>query len=107
MKVRAKREKGCTEKLERVVVITKKHSNKVELLNKNNKCCVEIHTEDDSICLQGTVEIRESEKDKTDILPEAYIKRLMHSGSEKYCVLIFNTSRAYLYIDEESKVLYF
>ncbi|MDQ0150016.1 hypothetical protein ACFO6R_08365 [Eubacterium multiforme] len=85
--------------LEKVIFITKKVSKKVSLLNINNKCCVEVHTEDDMVCLKGYIEIKNSEKDKKEILPKNYIQRLKNSGSDKYCLLIFHTLNAHLYID--------
>lgn len=42
-------EKILSVNLNRIIFITKKDSNKVSLLNISNKCCVEVHTEDDMI----------------------------------------------------------
>lgn len=92
-------EKVLSVNLNRIIFITKKDSNKVSLLNISNKCCVEVHTEDDMLCLKGTMEIQESEGKKREILPQDYIKRLEARGSHKYCVLIFHTFNADLYIE--------
>ncbi|MGN0144790.1 MAG: pyridoxamine 5'-phosphate oxidase family protein [Clostridium sp.] len=96
-------EKVLSQKLDKVFFITKKESNKVHLLNINNKCCIEVHTEDDSICLKGTIEINQNDEGKSDILPYDYLQRLARSGSEKYCILIFNTLEADIYIDGENE----
>ncbi|KGM92851.1 hypothetical protein Z968_13030 [Clostridium novyi A str. 4552] len=92
-------EKVISENLDKIIFITKKDSNKVRLLNISNKCCVEVHTEDNMICLRGKIEIYKSEKGKIQILSKNYIERLEYSGSHKYCILIFNTLKATLYID--------
>ena len=55
-------EKVVSEKLNTVIFITKKDSRKVSLLNSNNKCCVALHNEEDSLCLKGSVEIKEDEE---------------------------------------------
>lgn len=54
-------EKVVSVNLDKVIFITKKDSNKVKLLNKSNKCCIEVHTEDDMVLLKGNMEIHESE----------------------------------------------
>lgn len=92
-------EKVLSVNLNMVVFITKKDSNKVSLLKMINKCCVEVHTEDDMVCLKGNMEIQESEEKKKEILPQDYIKRLEVSGSHKYCVLIFHAFNADLFIE--------
>lgn len=92
-------EKVLAKNLEKIVFITKKDSNKVHLLDLNDKCCVEVHTEDDMICLRGHMEVKNSEEEKRKILPKDYMQRLERSGSNKYCVLIFHTLSADLYID--------
>lgn len=92
-------EKVLSTNLDQVVFITKKDSNKVRLLNLSGKCCVEVHTEDDMVCLRGYIEIEDNEKEKSGILPPSYLQRLERSGSNKYCVLIFHTFNADLYID--------
>lgn len=92
-------EKVLSKNLEKIIFITKKDSNKVRLLNLNNKCCVEVHTEDDMICLRGHIKIQNSDEEKRKILPQDYMQRLECSGSNKYCVLIFNMVNADLYID--------
>lgn len=94
-------EKVSSENLNRVVFITKKDSNKVNLLNRNNQCCVEVHTEDDSVCLKGNIEIHEIDKQMKESLPYEYLQRLERRGSHKYCILIFNTIKADLYKDGE------
>lgn len=94
-------EKVISENLDKIIFITKKDSNKVRLLNISNKCCVEVHTKDDMICLRGKIEIYNSEEQKKQLLPKDYIERLEHSGSHQYCILIFNTFKASLYIDGE------
>lgn len=91
--------------MNRIIFITKKDSNKVSLLNISNKCCVEVHTEDDMICLKGNMEIQESEEKKREILPHNYIKRLETSGSHKYCILIFRAFNADLFIDGKSETI--
>lgn len=96
-------EKVISYNLDKVFFITKKDSKKVYLLEKNNKCCVEIHTENDSLSLKGTIEINKSDEDKSLILPYEYVKRLEKSGSNKYCILIFNTMEADIYIDDKTK----
>lgn len=96
-------EKVLSVDLNRIIFITKKDSNKVSLLNISNKCCVEVHTENDMVCLKGIVEIQESEEKKREILPEEYIKRLAASGSHKYCILIFHTFNADIYIEGKSE----
>ena len=85
--------------LDRVIFITKKDSNKVRLLNISNKCCVEVHTEDDMVCLKGNIKIQDSEEQKRQVLPHDYRERLEGSGSHKYCVLIFHAFKADLYIE--------
>lgn len=92
-------EKVLSVNLNRIIFITKKDSNKVRLLKISNKCCIEVHTENDMVCLKGKMEIQESEDKKREILPQNYIKRLEVSGSHKYCVLIFCTFNADLYIE--------
>lgn len=92
-------EKVLSEDLKRIVFITKKDSNKVRLLNISNKCCVEVHTENDMVCLKGNMELQEGEEKKREILPQDYIKRLEASDGLKYCVLIFNAINADLYIE--------
>lgn len=99
-------EKVLSVNLDRIIFITKKDSNKVSLLNISNKCCVEVHTEDDMVCLKGNMEIQESEEKKREILPQNYIKRLEGSGSHKYCVLIFHTFNADLYIEGKLESIY-
>lgn len=98
-------EKVLSVNLNRIIFITKKDSNKVSLLNISNKCCVEVHTEDDMICLKGNMEIQESEEKKREILPHNYIKRLETSGSHKYCILIFRVFNADLFIDGKSETI--
>lgn len=92
-------EKVLSVNLDKVIFITKKDSKKVSYLNINNKCCVEVYTEDDMVCLKGSIEIQDSEEEKRKVLPQHYIKRLEGSGSHKYCVLIFRASYADLYIE--------
>ena len=92
-------EKVLSRNLENILFITKKDSNKVRLLNLSNKCCVEIHTEDDMVCLRGYIKIKNSDEEKKEILPQDYIQRLERSGSNKYCVLTFHTLNIDLYID--------
>ncbi|MNN51425.1 Pyridoxamine 5'-phosphate oxidase [compost metagenome] len=92
-------EKVVSVNLDKVIFITKKDSNKAKLLNISNKCCIEVHTEDDMVLLKGNMEIHESEYIKKKSLPNDYIKRLERSGSERYCVLIFKTFQVDLYID--------
>ena len=70
-------------------------------MNINNKCCVELHTEDDSVCLKGNIEIQEDDETKRKILPSQYVERLERSGMQRYCVLIFTTITVDLYIDGE------
>lgn len=96
-------EKVISHKLDKIFFITKKDSNKVNLLGINNKCCVEVHTEDDSVSLKGIIEINQNEEEKKCILPYEYLERLARSGSDKYCVLIFKTLEAYIYIDGETE----
>lgn len=96
-------EKVISHKLDKIFFITKKDSNKVNLLRINNKCCVEVHTEDDYVSLKGIIEINQNEEEKKRILPYEYLERLARSGSEKYCVLIFKTLESYIYIDGESE----
>ena len=92
-------EKVLSIDLNKIIFITKKDSNKVSLLNISHKCCVEVHTEDDMICLKGNMEIQESNEKKREILPQNYIERLERSGSNKYCILIFHAFNADLFID--------
>lgn len=92
-------EKVLSRNLENILFITKKDSNKVRLLNLSNKCCVEVHTEDDMVCLRGYIKIKNSDEEKKEILPQDYIQRLERSGSNKYCVLTFHTLNVDLYID--------
>ncbi len=94
-------EKVVSEDLNKIIFITKRDSNKVRLLNINNKCCVELHTEDDSVCLKGNIEIQEDDETKRKILPSQYVERLERSGMQRYCVLIFTTITVDLYIDGE------
>lgn len=94
-------EKVVSEDLNKIIFITKRDSNKVRLLNINNKCCVELHTEDDSVCLKGNIEIQEDDETKRKILPRQYVERLERSGMQRYCVLIFTTITVDLYIDGE------
>ena len=94
-------EKVISVNLDTVIFITKKDSNKVCLLNKNNKCCVEIHTEDDMVSLKGNVDIVESREENDQCLPNEYIRRLEISDSERYCILIFHAIEADLYIEGE------
>ena len=94
-------EKVVSEDLNKIIFITKRDSNKVRLLNINNKCCVELHTEDDSVCLKGNIEIQEDDEMKRKILPSQYVERLERSGMQRYCVLIFTTITVDLYIDGE------
>ncbi|MGL4774679.1 MAG: pyridoxamine 5'-phosphate oxidase family protein [Clostridium sp.] len=96
-------EKVISHKLNKILFITKKDSNKVYLLGINNKCCVEVHTEDDSVSLKGTIEINQNEEEKCRILPYEYLQRLTRSGSDKYCVLIFKTLEANIYINGETE----
>lgn len=98
-------EKVLSVDLNTIVFITKKCSNKVRLLNINNKCCVEVHTEDDMVCLKGNIEILESEGKKRELLPQNYIKRLEDSGSHKYCVLIFHAINADLFIEGKLEII--
>jgi general stress protein 26 len=99
-------EKVLSVDLNRIIFITKKGSNKVRFLNISNKCCVEVHTEDDMVCLKGNIEILESEEKKRELLPQNYIKRLEVSGSHKYCVLIFHSISADLFIEGKSETIY-
>lgn len=92
-------EKVVSVNLDRVIFITKKNSNKVRFLNLNNKCCVEVNTEDDMVCLRGCIEIQDSEEEKRKVLPADYIKRLEESGSNKYCILVFQAYYADLYME--------
>lgn len=92
-------EKVLLVNLNKIIFITKKDSNKVILLKTSNKCCIEVHTEEDMICLKGNIEIQESEEKKREILPQNYIKRLEARGSHKYCVLIFRAFNADLFIE--------
>ncbi len=98
-------EKVLSEDLNRIIFITKKSSNKVRLLNISNKCCVEVHTEDDMVSLRGNIEILEAEDKKRELLPHNYIKRLEASGSHKYCVLIFYAINADLLIEGKSETI--
>lgn len=98
-------EKVVSEDLNKIIFITKRDSNKVRLLNINNKCCVELHTEDDSVCLKGNIEIQEDDETKRKILPSQYVERLERSGMQRYCVLIFTTITVDLYIDESLIIL--
>ncbi len=98
-------EKVVSEDLNKIIFITKRDSNKVRLLNINNKCCVELHTEDDSVCLKGNIEIQEDDETKRKILPRQYVERLERSGMQRYCVLIFTTITVDLYIDESLIIL--
>lgn len=98
-------EKVNCDKIDKIIFITKKDSNKVNSLNLNNKCCVEVHTDDDSISLKGYIEISQNDKEKMDILPYEYVQRLQRSGSDKYCVLIFNTIEADIYIDGKREII--
>lgn len=91
-------EKVISYSLDKILFITKKDSKKVHLLGINNKCCVEVHTENDSVSLKGTIEINENDEEKNLILPYEHVKRLKKSGSDKYCILIFNTIEADIYI---------
>lgn len=94
-------EKVVSEDLDKIIFITKRDSNKVCLLNINNKCCVELHTEDSSVCLKGNIEIQEDDEAKRKILPSKYVERLERSGMQRYCMLIFTTVTVDLYIDGE------
>jgi len=98
-------EKVLSINLNKIIFITKKDSNKVGLLNINNKCCVEVHTESEMICLKGNMEIQESEEKKREILPPNYIKRLEASGSDKYCILIFHAFNADLFIENKLEII--
>lgn len=91
-------EKVMSVNLDRVIFITKKDSNKVRLLNISNKCCVEVHKEDDMVCLKGNIEIQEDDDQKRKVLPRNYIKRLEGSGIHNYCVLIFHALKSDLYM---------
>lgn len=92
-------EKVISEDLNKVIFITKKDSNKVRALNINNKCCLEVHTEEDSVCLKGNIQIQEDDEIKIQIFPYEYIKRLEKGDMQRYCLLIFSCSSAYMYID--------
>lgn len=98
-------EKVISYKLDKIFFITKKDSKKVKLLGRNNKCCVEVHTEEDSISLKGIIEINKKDEEKSLILPYEYVERLENSGSDKYCVLIFNTIEVDMYIDGETELI--
>jgi len=98
-------EKVISEDLSKIIFITKKNSNKVRLLNIDNKCCVELHTDDDSICLKGSIEIQEDDEVKKKILPSQYVERLERSGMQRYCVLIFTAFNADLYVDNNSQII--
>lgn len=96
-------EKVLSVDLHKVIFITKKHSNKVNSLSLSNKCCVEVHSAEDMICLSGKIAVEENEDKMKQTLPIDYIKRLENSGINKYCMLIFHTINAHLYIDDKTE----
>lgn len=83
--------------LDKVLFITKKDSHKVCMLKKNNQCCVEVHTEEDMLCLRGYIKICEDEEEKQKLLPAEYMERLRRRGSRRYCIMIFEMCSYFLY----------
>ena len=55
------------------------------------------------ICLSGKIAVEENEDKMKQTLPIDYIKRLENSGINKYCMLIFHTINAHLYIDDKTE----
>lgn len=73
-------EKVSSVNLNEIIFITKKNSIKFRSLKISNKCCVEVHSEDDMICIRGNIEIEENEKKMKQILSSEYIQRLESRG---------------------------
>lgn len=92
-------EKVMSNELRQIYFITLKSSKKVKNFLKDSKAGVNYYIDDDTISLNGIINIIEDVESQFISLPTVYLERLRKRGSHKYCILEFVTMEAKIFIN--------
>ena len=92
-------EKVMANGLRQIYFITKKSSEKVKYFRNNTKAGANYYIDDNTVSLNGIINVIEDVESEVIKLPTQYLERLNKRGSFKYCILEFITMEAKIFIN--------
>ncbi|MDF2947986.1 MAG: hypothetical protein K0S51_2665 [Bacillales bacterium] len=98
-------EKVMSNQLRQIYFITLKSSKKVKNFLKDSKAGVNYYIDDDTISLNGIINIIEDVESEVVSLPTEYLERIRKRGSLKYCILEFVTMEAKMFISGRFEIV--